>query len=199
MNEVWFSSTEAVRGKCIHSWICDGNGAVTHVLSTDRTARAGEPSSAFQRDPSSWRPMTDNLQSNVSSHMSGIASPDEKSSSLLNDSHMAQRLELLIREAKEAFQSVLSRNSDLERELHGVRNRENEDFFVMQNGRRDIGSGSLPAVAPRLQIPVSRTLKDNYVFDISTPQTQRTSNRQQSLTGLNRRPTPLTRGRDSSF
>lgn len=51
------------------------------------------------------------------SQVSEIVDAQRQSISGLSDSNMAMKLELLIRDAKEAFQTVLSRNSDLEREL----------------------------------------------------------------------------------
>jgi len=207
MDDTWFTSSVPVRGKCIHSWTCDQEGRFLslgyHPETLGRWGIEGEI-----RPPFTPNNQTALRNDSSASQVSEIVDAQRQSISGLSDSNMAMKLELLIRDAKEAFQTVLSRNSDLERELEGVRESTLHIYQRTPQSQRiaPLSSGSMSKIPPQLHIPISRTLKEQNVFDISTPQTnshsQRSSSRMSdaiSLNGLNQKPVPLDRRRPGAL
>ena len=200
MDGPWFTNTKPVKGRCIHSWTCDEEG---RLLDWEENPAVFRPNSVREQG---HRAFTPNLRGTPkphelsSSQVSDIEESQRNSFSCSNDSQMALKLELLIRDAKEAFQSVLTRNSDLERELEGVRDSTSQSYHQLSHSQSTARTHEnvMQPGAPRLQIPVSRTLREQNVFDISTPHTnshsQRSSSRMSdaiSLNGLNKRPVPV--------
>lgn len=200
MEGPWFTHTKPIKGKCIHSWTCDEEGRLVSLGGKHPVYRPNQVSEQGNRS------FTPNLRGTPkphelsSSQVSDIDESQRNSISCSSDSQMALKLELLIRDAKEAFQSVLTRNSDLERELEGVRDSTSQSYHQLSHSYSTTRAHEtvVQPGAPRLQIPVSRTLREQNVFDISTPQTnshsQRSSSRMSdsiSLNGLNKRPVPV--------
>jgi hypothetical protein len=203
---VWFSSSEPVKGKCVRSWICDNTGQPVSGLMTPKVAADRRELNATNlHRMHAFPPQAPSCQ------VSEIGASESDTLNALNDSQIAFKLELLIKEAKEAFQSVLSRNSDLERELEGVRTSSLQRQGELEN--RSSGASLVPStrgtrkVHPQtgvagLKLPLSRTLREHNAFDISTPQTQTTSNMSPAslaLNGLNNKPTLMGPRRDYSF
>lgn len=170
MSEVWFTNSTPVRGVCIYSWSCDAEGKVI---------REKAPLSS-NGDVNIVMAVKDLAQSKDGSNgrTSQIAtlSVSEVDSSLkeglqgLSDKQMISKLELLISDAKDAFQTVLRRNLDLEKELDDIREAKVADSGV--RGPASFPSPFAPRCAnnplsvPPLNLPVNSGRR---LFDISTP------------------------------
>jgi hypothetical protein len=163
MNDVWFTNTEPVRGICVASWICD---------------QAGQVIEGFERDQEAFTRRSYDIQSESNVETFRNVERNRRSSTIANnqvvDTEMIGRLNQLIRDARDAFGTVLARNADLEREIDASRVLTATPSHGGPTPRSSslsqtmglTGRSSAPVI-PLLSLPT----RQQRSFDISTPPT----------------------------
>lgn len=170
MNEVWFTNSAPVRGVCIYSWSCDPEGNVItedceFSSNGDGNIVMAVKDLAKSQDGSNRRASRIPALSVVE-----VDSCLKEELQGLSDKQMISKLELLISDAKDAFQSVLRRNLDLEKELEDIREAKVADSGV--RGQASLPSPfvtrivNTPLSVPSLNLPLNSGRR---LFDISTP------------------------------
>ena len=190
MDEVWFSNSNVTKGARIISWECDNDGIIIDTSSI--------PSSTLRPPLSESQGITFSPNDCGSFRSSEVEASLKGQLATLSDHDLRVKLDSLIRDAKETFQYVMRRNSDLEQELDYRRSRSEPEVGLV-SGSEQCGSrtSQVRSHLP-LRLPLPRDLHDHSVFDISTPPThtriQRASDSPsipQTLHGLTQRPNPI--------
>jgi hypothetical protein len=155
MNDIWFSRSEPAKAVCLHAWKCDQHG--NYIEDSSEIHSDLDQGGANGWESKSHSPIFISLNGN-STGKNTVAS---------NDRDMIEKLEMLIKETKQAFQNVLSRNEDLESKLGNLR--VTSTLKVPTNFPQPVGSmrtGSNPTSGITLNLPLKTK---GHVFDISTP------------------------------
>lgn len=164
MNDVWFTTSEPVRGVCIRSWLCDQEGSVIEDLRIDSDDYIGSTQGISASSRQSKFQV--NFGGNGNNGTRDVTS--ERSFATGADLDMVEKLNALIKDAKDAFHTVLTRNADLEKEIDASRILPTTPSQGIPTPRttQTRGVSSTPVV-PMLSLP-SRHQRS---FDISTPPT----------------------------
>lgn len=188
MDKIWFAESMPKRGVCVASWVVDQEGNSVPEKSESRLLPSPDIVSDVHRL---------SFQAGMSQASSGSGRLDgfnssqtlKESISGMSDSQMVLKLQLLIDDAKEAFQTVLARNSDLENKLEGTQHdpvHSNIGADTRRLSRTPSGlirsapvprsASAVDRISPRVHQPVPRLVlpvRHQHVFDISTPPVQR--------------------------
>ena len=212
MDEIWFSNSSPVHGMKIFEWACDADGRnIDPVMYKTASRSVDRPEYSPAIHPLSFKDRSQHSQSSESNRSGNLSHivPGLDTQRASGDGEMVLRLESLIRDAKDAFQSVLSHNSNLERELEDIRVSRLSSPPISAGRRMSASSTATDrplarkSPAPRLPVNLSREYEGRHVFDISTPPTGRSKtetpaklrNLPVSLNGLLQPPVPINPGR----